>query len=102
MRRTLLVVTGLPGLAKMVSVSAGNTENMIPALENQTVQASLWDSLEDGKPGHSYCVCCRFGVSADFHSHHTAPVALQDTRGPIDQAPAVRLASISLTAPFSR
>ena len=102
MRRALLAVTGLLGLVKLVTVSAGDTEIAVLPLEHQPVQVIQQMSPENARPAHSTYDQRRFGFSYEKRPGNDTSPGLIHTPNSLDQAPAVRLASISFTAPFSR
>ena len=102
MRRTLLAVTGLLGLVKMMSASAEITEVTVPPLDAQSVSATLWPSHQDVNNDYAFYVQGQFKFALEPGQQLTKDLTLLETPDALDQAPAVRLASISLTATFSR
>lgn len=102
MRRTLLAVTCLLGLVKMMSASAGNTEVTVSPLDAQSVSATLWPSHQNVNIDHAFYVQGQFRFALEPGQKPSRHLTLQESPEMSDQAPAVRLASISLTAPFSR
>ena len=102
MRRALLAVTVLLGLAKLISSSAGNAEDSASRFANLSNRGVQWLLHEDAKVDAPFYVQGQFEFSADPHLRFAEFLDVQITPDALNQAPAVRLASISLTAPFRR
>jgi hypothetical protein len=98
MRKTLLVVTGLVGLIRLVSAPATITGFEVVPADQEAFFSAHWAPSDIAAP---MATTRRAGFMYS-RTRIAVPFNLQGSADAFAQAPAVRLASISLIAPFSR